>query len=225
MNAIHATLEPLHWENAFFSVNSSLVRISDGAPPLTKAQLTCWSRIQAKIPAQRTDWLDGLQELGFQFVEGEVDLRLRIKPSQHRIRFDIAQSDDIAVLRDQAAHAFRQSRFRSPWYQADDSHRFYAQWVENAVHGTFDNQCLLLKEAGVIRGFVTLRQLDNQQARIGLLAGKGLGSALMDVAQYWCQQRGLEMLRVATQVSNQAALRLYIQRGATIDSTAFWLYR
>ena len=225
MSAIHATLEPLHWENQFFAVNSSLVRIRDDAPALTERQLANWSRVQAKIPAQRTDWLEGLQALGFRWVEGEVDLRLRIDPPQSSICFDVAQPEDIDILRKQAAHAFQQSRFRTPWYQAEDSGRFYAQWVENAVWGTFDNQCLLLKEAGVIRGFVTLRQLNDQEARIGLLAGKGVGSALMAAAQSWCQQRELDILRVATQVSNQAALRLYIQRGAMIDSTAFWLYR
>lgn len=225
MTAVHATLETLNWENQFFGVNSSLVRFSDDAEPLTESQLDSWSRVQAKIPAHRTDLLEGLQALGFQFVEGEVDFSLRVEPQQTAISFDVAQPDAIDALREQAAHAFKQSRFRAPWYQPHDSGRFYAQWVENAVRGTFDNQCLLLKEGDVIRGFVTLRKLNTQEARIGLLAGQGRGNALMAAAQYWCQQRGLSTLRVATQVSNRAALRLYIQRGATIDSTAFWLYR
>jgi len=225
MPAIFATLEPLNWENQFFGVNSSLVRISEDAEPLTPSRLDSWSRVQAKIPAHRTDLLDSLQALGFQFVEGEVDLCLAVEPFQTAADFEVAQVEHINILREQAAQVFQQSRFRAPWYQPHDSGRFYAQWVENAVHGTFDNQCLLLTENGVIRGFVTLRQLNAQEARVGLLAGRGMGSALMTAAQNWCQQRGLNTLRIATQVSNRAALRLYIQRGAIIDSTAFWLYR
>lgn len=225
MQAIHATLEPLNWENQFFGVNSSLVRISDDAKPLTQGQLDSWSRVQAKIPAHRTDLLDSLQILGFQFVEGEVDLCLPVEQHSTAANFEVARAEHIDVLREQAALAFQQSRFRTPWYQPGDSGRFYAQWVENAVHGTFDNQCLLLTQQGVIQGFVTLRQLNAQEARVGLLAGRGMGSALMSAAQSWCQQRGLNTLRIATQVSNRAALRLYIQRGATIDSTSFWLYR
>ncbi len=225
MAAIHATLEPLNWENQFFGVNSSLVRINDDAEPLTQHRLDNWSRVQAKIPAHRTDLLDGFQALGFQFVEGEVDLCLPVEPCQTAACFEVAQPEHIDALREQATQAFQQSRFRAPWYQPHDSGRFYAQWVENAVHGTFDNQCLLLTENDAIRGFVTLRQLNAQEARIGLLAGRGMGSALMAAAEHWCQQRGLNTLRIATQVSNRAALRLYIQRGATIDSTAFWLYR
>lgn len=222
---IHATLEPLNWENQFFGVHSSLVKMTDEAELLTEHRLRHWSRVQAKIPASRTDLLDGLQALGFQFVEGEVDLWLPVV--QHNIPacFDIAPLDAIDILREKSTHAFIQSRFRSPWYQPQDSGRFYAQWVENAVRGTFDDQCLFIKDADVIRGFVTLRQLNAQEARIGLLAGQGMGAALMAAAQSWCQQRGLTVLRVATQVSNQAALRLYLRHGATIDSTAFWLYR
>jgi len=223
--AIHATLEPLSWENQFFGVNSSLVRISEDAEPLTSERLNSWSRVQVKIPAHRTDLLDSLQALGFQFVEGEVDLCLQVEPRPTVTHFEVAQVEHIDVLRGKAAHAFQQSRFRAPWYQPEDSGRFYAQWVENAVHGTFDNQCLLLTQDDVIQGFVTLRQLNAQEARVGLLAGRGMGSTLMAAAESWCQQRGLNTLRIATQVSNRAALRLYIQRGAIIDSTAFWLYR
>lgn len=225
MQVIHAALEPLNWENQFFDVNSSLVRLSEDAEPLTQSRLDCWSRVQAKIPAHRTDLLDSLQVLGFRFVEGEVDLCLSVEQHPVAADFEIAQVEHIDALREQAAGVFQQSRFRAPWYQPHDSGRFYAQWVENAVHGTFDNQCLLLIQANVIQGFVTLRQLNAQEARVGLLAGRGMGHALMTVAQSWCQQRGLNTLRIATQVSNRPALRLYIQRGAIIDSTAFWLYR
>lgn len=225
MQVIHASLAPLNWENQFFGVNSSLVRISDDAEPLTQIRLNSWSRVQAKIPAHRTDLLDGFQALGFQFVEGEVDLCLPVEQNPMPADYEIAQVEHIDALRAQAARAFQQSRFRAPWYQPDDSGRFYAQWVENAVYGTFDNQCLLFTQADAIQGFVTLRQLNAQEARVGLLAGPRMGNALMTAAVNWCQQRGLTTLRIATQVSNRAALRLYIQRGAMIDSTAFWLYR
>ncbi|AJZ90769.1 TDP-fucosamine acetyltransferase [Klebsiella michiganensis] len=225
MNPIHATLAGLEWENRFFDVNSSVVHFSEQAPVLQEEQLSAWSRVQAKIPAHRTDWLDGLQQLGFQLVEGEVDLALCIGTQNANIPVGIAQPEDIPALRLAASQVFTQSRFRTPWYRAGDSGRFYAQWIENAVLGTFDHQCLLLQKSEKYQGFVTLRQLNAEEARIGLLAGQGLGEELMAAAQDWCRQRGLQTLRVATQVSNTAALRRYIKSGATIESTAFWLYR
>lgn len=222
---VHARIESLNWENQFFAVNSAIVRFEDDAPLLTPESLDVYSRVQAKIPAQRTDWLDGLQQLGFKLVEGEIDLALTVGTQNADSSLLRATSADIPVLRDLAAKIFTQSRFRAPWYQPADSGRFYAQWVENAVLSTFDHECLLLKNGEAIQGFVSMRQLTEREGRIGLLAGRGVGGQLMDVARFWCQQRGLQTLRVATQTSNTAALRRYIQSGANIESTAFWLYR
>lgn len=223
--SVHACLESLEWENHFFGVNSAVVRFEDAAPELTKNQLEAFGRVQAKIPAHRTDWLDALQQLDFKLVEGEIDLTLSVGTQNANSSVVLAQPVDIPTLREIAAQVFTQSRFRTPWYQPADSGRFYAQWVENAVLGTFDHQCLLLKNGDTIGGFVSLRQLNDSEARIGLLAGRGVGERLMNAARFWCQQRELQTLHVATQVGNTPALRRYIQSGATVQSTAFWLYR
>jgi len=221
---LRARLDALEWENQFFGINSAIVRFAEDAPELTAEQLAAYGRVQAKIPAHRTDLLDAFQQLGFRLVEGEVDLVLPVG-IENAASSVVAQNADIPVLREMATRVFTQSRFRTPWYQPADSGRFYAQWVENAVLGKFDHQCLLLKNGDEIQGFVSLRQLNEHEARIGLLAGRGAGEQLMHAARLWCQQRGLATLRVATQISNTAALRRYIQSGATVESTAFWLYR
>ncbi|EOY5379802.1 dTDP-4-amino-4,6-dideoxy-D-galactose acyltransferase [Cronobacter dublinensis] len=225
---VRASIEPLEWESQFFGIDSAIVRFSDTASALDVAQLGVWSRVQAKVPAARSDLLDGLLSLGFQLVEGEVDFAL---PLTSAAPADDAQAitatlDDIPLLRDAAAQAFAMSRFRAPWYAPDASGRFYAQWVENAVKGAFDHECLILRTPqGALRGFVTLRQINEQEARIGLLAGRGAGEALMQAARQWCVARGLYTLRVATQVGNRPALRRYIASGGNIESTAYWLYR
>lgn len=223
---VHASIEPLSWENSFFGVNSAIVRIDSAAPVLTAEALLPWSRVQAKIPAGNTAELDALQHLGFALVEGEVDLALSVGQYDGQTGAEIAQLTDIPALRQHAAVAFAQSRFRSPWYASDASARFYAQWIENAVRGTFDHQCLVLRTSnGDIRGYVSLRELNGSDARIGLLAGRGAGAELMQAALGWAQARGKTTLRVATQMGNTAALKRYIQSGANVESTAYWLYR
>jgi dTDP-4-amino-4,6-dideoxy-D-galactose acyltransferase len=223
--SIHAVVEPLVWENQFFGVNSAILRFSAGAPALLPDALTGWSRVQAKIPAADAEQLDALQQLGFRLVEGEVDLVMPVSAVADP-QADVAREDDISLLRQQAAQAFSQSRFRAPWYPADASGRFYAQWIENAVKGTFDHQCLVFRDqTGAIRAFVSLRPLNDTDARIGLLAGRGAGAALMQAAEHWAHERGLTTLRVATQMGNTAALKRYIQSGANVESTAYWLYR
>jgi len=226
MLPLYGTVEPLGWENQFFGLNSAIVRLSDSGPAITGPELDAWSRVQVKVPASDTAQLDALQQHGFQLVEGEVDLALTLTTPVADPQAHIAGMDDIPRLRELAAQAFAQSRFRAPWYPPDASGRFYAQWIENAVKGEFDHQCLVFRAAdGDIRAFVSLRQLNDHEARIGLLAGRGAGEALMQAASYWAQTRKLTTLRVATQVGNTAALKRYIQSGANVESTAYWLYR
>ncbi|MCK7292437.1 dTDP-4-amino-4,6-dideoxy-D-galactose acyltransferase [Enterobacter bugandensis] len=225
MSKLHGVLESLEWESAFFARPSAIVRWRENAPALQEVDFSAWQRVQAKIPADRADLLDALQQHGFQLVEGEVDLSITL--TRHDTSgAEIATEQDIPVLRQMAARAFAQSRFRTPWYAPDDSGRFYAQWVENAVKGTFDHVCLIFRAAnGQIQGFVSLRKLNEREARIGLLAGRGMGEKLMQAALHWAQLQQVEMLRVATQVGNTAALKRYIASGANIDATAYWLYR
>lgn len=225
MSALHGVLESLEWESVFFARPSAIVRWRENAPALQEVDFSAWQRVQAKIPADRADLLDALQQHGFQLVEGEVDLSITL--TRHDTSgAEIATEQDIPVLRQMAARAFAQSRFRTPWYAPDDSGRFYAQWVENAVKGTFDHVCLIFRAAnGEIQGFVSLRKLNEREARIGLLAGRGMGEKLMQAALHWAQLQQVETLRVATQVGNTAALKRYIASGANIDATAYWLYR
>ena len=223
---VRASIEPLEWESRFFGLDTAILRLADNAPLLDAGQLAAWPRLQAKVPAQRTDWLDGLQGLQFQVVEGEIDFVLEVGVGNTDVGLQPASASDIPALRAMANSLFAASRFRAPWYAPEASGRFYAQWVENAVNGSFDHTCLVLREAdGAIRGFVTLRQLNASETRIGLLGGYGAGRVLMDAARHWCEIQQLCVLRVATQMGNRAAIRRYIASGASVESAAYWLYR
>lgn len=228
---VHASIKPLDWENAFFQRNGAQLAW-DAAATLDLAQLDAFDLVQAKVDSQQTAQLDTLQQLGFRLVEGEADLQLTVAAGERQSGIRIARPEHIPALRTAAGAAFAYSRFRAPWYQPHDSARFYAQWIENAVRGTFDNQCLIAHDdQGKLQGFVSLRELGADEARIGLLAtlptaqGQGVGTRLMLAALDWCRARRHSRLRVATQLSNLAAMRLYLRCGATLESTAYWLYR
>ena len=220
LSQLNGVLESLEWESTFFARPSAIVRLREDAPGLQASDFAAWPRVQAKIPAGRADLLDALQ-----LVEGEVDLSITV--SRHpSAGAEIAAEQDIPALRQMAAQACAQRRFRAPWYKPGDSGRFYAQWIENAVKGTFDHVCLVFRAVdGQIQGFVSLRKVNEQDARIGLLAGRGMGKKLMQAALHWAEQEQLSTLRVATQMGNTAALKRYIASGANVDATAYWLYR
>ena len=226
-----ATLKPLDWENAFFTQQSALLELQGEALP-DVATLDRWSLVQVKVPAQQSQTLDALSTLGFCLVEGEIECVLPISPAERPAAIRIARPQHIPELRQAASDAFRLSRFRAPWFAEGDSARFYAQWIENAVQGTFDHQCLLaVDEQGEMQGFISLREQEDGSARIGLLAvlpdaqRQGIGHRLMDAANDWCRVRRLTRLHVSTQMGNLAALRLYLHCGGVIERTAYWLYR
>ncbi len=228
--SIRVNIEPLSWESAFF--NQPTARLtSEGNLTLAQVLQQSSGLLQMKVPAEQSAIIDALGEHGFQLVEGEADLLLPLTQTERQAGIRIAREAQIPALRAAAAQAFSQSRFRAPWFDPADSGRFYAQWIENAVRGTFDHQCLLAcDEKGGLQGFVSMREV-NGDMRIGLLAvlpearGLGVGQRLLLAAADWGRVRQLTHLRVATQLSNLAAMRLYLRSGARLESTAYWFYR
>lgn len=227
---VRVSIDPLAWESDFFRCATARLTL-DGDVPLAEALQQPYTLWQVKVSAQDSAAIDALSQHGFQLVEGEADLAINIKRTERQTGVRIAREAQIPQLRAAAAQAFSQSRFRAPWFDAEDSGRFYAQWIENAVRGTFDHQCLIAcDEQGALQGFVSMREVAGD-ARIGLLAvlpaaqGNGVGQRLLLAAADWGRVRQLERLRVATQLSNLTAMRLYLRSGARLESTAYWFYR
>ncbi len=233
---LRGTLDVLTWESEFFNLPSArLANISENSPIVLPEQFAAFQRIQAKINAADYHSATLLQDCGFVFVEGELDLYLSI-PAQplgfSQVNYSLATSYDIHVVRDIASKAFQFSRFRQPWYSAEDNSRFYALWAEKAITGQFDHYCLLVKdEKQQIQGFVTLRELNEYEVRIGLLAVESsmrqqrIGSTLLESTIHWCQQYQKRGLWIATQSANVPALRLYQKTGAIIAKSHYWFYR
>lgn len=107
--------------------------------PLTPAALDSFSIVQAKVamPAQ----INSLSALGFQLVAGEMDCCYTLPPVPTvvatelvAVEMRLADEADIPALRALAAETLEISRFCLPWFSHDERRRFYAQWVENAVH-------------------------------------------------------------------------------------------
>jgi dTDP-4-amino-4,6-dideoxy-D-galactose acyltransferase len=227
------TLEFLEWESDFFHLRTAKFHADAGSPPLDAADFSGYALVQAKIGANDVAGLNALHAAGFQFAEGEMDVRIALNDQPNAASAACPASEsDIPQVTAAASAAFTLSRFRAPWYQAGDSARFYALWAEKAVRGTFDRQCLLIKNAaGELQGFVSLRDIAPGEARIGLLAvlpewqSCGIGKQLMAAAKQWCVAQGLSHLHVATQTGNVAALNLYLASGGKITRSAYWLYR
>lgn len=231
--SLRGVLEPLVWESEFFRLKSARLTPDTAATGITTQALDDYALVQAKVDASETHTLDALSALGFRLAEGETDICVTVTPQDNALAAGrLAIPEDIADVTAIARQAFRLSRFRAPWYQPDDSARFYTMWAEKAVLGTFDHLCLWIDdEQGNGLGFVTLRRLSEDEVRIGLLAvrpecqGQGAGKKLMAAAKKWCAEQGVSRLYVATQTGNLAAMNLYLASGGKVTRTAYWLYR
>jgi len=224
------TINLLAWESAFFSQRVGKVDLAE-LDRLSVAACADWDMVQAKVASSDYQSLDTLTGKGFALVEGEAELVIPITETTRQPGVRIARSAHIDALRHLAASLFTGSRFRSPWFEHTLTQQFYAQWIENAVQGTFDDLCLLtLDEQGAVSGFVSLRHTE-RIARIGLLGvasthqGAGIGQQLLLAALDWARSKGLTELHITTQLSNLAAMRLYLRHGARLTSTSYWLYR
>ncbi|WMQ74226.1 MAG: dTDP-fucosamine acetyltransferase [Sodalis sp.] len=237
-----ASVDLLAWESEFFGRRLGCVVFEDTAPRLTPSAMTGFALVQAKVAAQAMTQIDALSAIGFRPVEGEMDCCYTLPvcasgapcagaAALPAAEIRLAREADIPELRTLAAQTLVQSRFREPWFSDEERQRFYAQWVTNAVRGSFDHLCLVAKGPDGLSGLVTLRNIGRQVARIGLLAvspaarGRGTGKLLCRAALGWCCSCGFRQLWVATQTANLPALRLYLANGARVVHAAHWLYR
>lgn len=227
---IRGTILPLTWESDFFGFGHGRLTLGEG-PLLSLHELDQYPLLQTKVAAEDYASITLLTRFGFQLAEGEATLTMSLEKTERQPGIRIARPQQIAELRQAASRDMVQSRFRQPWYRADQSQQFYAQWIENAVNGQFDDQCLVACGAqGEIIGFASMRA-QGDETRLGLLAvaaekqGQGIGQCLLRAAADWGRVRGSTRLAITTQLSNVSAMRLYLRNGARLENTDYWFYR
>lgn len=189
--------------------------------------------IQVKIPCTRKEYALVLQQLGFQFVDGEIVLLLDLaKKTPYQTACQPATTQDLSELKALFGSAFPHSRFRAPWFSAEENQRFYQTWIENAVTGSFDDLCLIKRTKNhQLQGGVSLRLSVENVAQIGLLAvapkfqRTGVGQQLLKAAINWAISQQATQLKIVTQLHNLAAIQLYQQAGAKVHAIHYWFYR
>ena len=101
------------------------------------------------------------------------------------------------------------------------NHKFeslYTLWIQKSITGEMADAVFVAQTDNKIEGFVTLKQ-NNYHGQIGLIAvspeaqGKGIGSKLMQAADYWYWKNNLKTCSVVTQLANTEACKLYEKNG------------
>ncbi|WP_279716339.1 dTDP-4-amino-4,6-dideoxy-D-galactose acyltransferase [Chelonobacter oris] len=235
---LHFSVARNAWESEFFGMEIGKLQFLSTSPTALIAEaeqsavFADFDLLQCKLSADQIEQIGTLQQLGFRFIEGELDFCLLLSATMQTLQpLDVAGEADIAELERIFGDAFGVSRFRQPWFSVEQNKAFYRTWIRKAVLGQFDHVCLVSRDInGGIRGAVSLRKLDADNARIGLLAvtkqarGQGVAGQLLQSAVNWSLQQRHKQLWIATQSGNSAAINLYQKQGR-IAQISYWFYR
>ncbi|MBO9488993.1 GNAT family N-acetyltransferase [Endozoicomonas sp. G2_1] len=223
------------WESKFFgysifSLNPCQVNVLTN---INTADFAEKSLITCKADSNNYLLLDYLSENDFSLIEGDVSLECQLCESRllpELSKDSFATLSDLDRLYSIVDNSYPFSRFREPFFSVNEKNRFYREWIRNAVLGCFDDYCLVLRDEGIVIGFVSIKERDNK-AIIGLVAvdenyrGQKLGLKLMDLVQAYASRHNLTSISVATQISNKPALRLYFSSGYSLSNISYWFYR
>lgn len=224
-------LEKKQWESDFFNkkiADLSFVQMESNVG----TQFDDFDLICAKLDIQDKKQANYLLTLGFEKIVIESDFNLNIDLADvYDVEPIYAIKSEIPRLEQLVSEQFMQTRFCQPWFEQDQINQFYQTWIKRAVLGEFDDVCLVVRKENHVVGAISLRQLNEQEARVGLLIvaeqyrGQGIATELLLQAKSWASMKGLTQMMIATQANNKSAVSLYQKLGARLVKQSLWLYK
>lgn len=219
-------LKKREWDSRFFSRDIwELSEIYDNAK---------FERglIISKVNANSYEDINKLNSFGFRYCEGELDFECKLSESDLLVKgmVFVATEGQLAEILDSAKQLYSFSRFREPWFSLAEREAFYSKWITNSLLHDFEDLFLIDVKDNEIRGFVTLK-FDTDIARLGLIGvaakhqKKGVGRILLDAVKRESVKRNANRLRVATQLSNKHAVKLYEKNGFELINSFLWFYK
>lgn len=178
-----------------------------------------------RIPANDYSTIQRLEENGFLLVDGLVSLeKLLVTQSINSHLVSAAVQEDETQLISMARVIFRgvSRYYHDPVIVREKGDTLYQEWMRNSLNGKVSDLVLVWKENGIVLGFITL-QKKGQIPLVGVsekARGKGVGQGLINAALGTFKSWGLKKVRIETQMTNVAALRLYHSCGfKVVDSS------
>ena len=122
---------------------------------------------------------------------------------------------------DLAYESGKYSRFKLDLNLKNKFQDIYKKWVDNSLNRTFAEKVFYIHSEDTINGFVTL-QRDGNTAKIGLIAvnpnfqGKGIGTKLLQAAEYYAIKNNMDKMLIPTQKENILACNFYKKNGYSV---------
>jgi dTDP-4-amino-4,6-dideoxy-D-galactose acyltransferase len=232
----------LEWDSQFFG--KRIARLDSVIlHPEALQSANSWCREQHidclyyLVPAFQPDTVRLLEDDGFRLVDIRLTLECRVtssypKPISANLQIRPASQDDLPALKAIAGSSYAGTRFfNDPGFGTEKARRLYVTWITNSLSG-FADQVLVAENRGTVSGFITVRiDQSTHVGQIGLVGvaedsrGLGIGAALVTAASGWFGSHEVEQVKVVTQGSNQAALRLYQSAGFRLAAIELWYHK
>jgi dTDP-4-amino-4,6-dideoxy-D-galactose acyltransferase len=174
---------------------------------------------------------------GFGYVDTRIDLETSAITRRNDARgaelcIRKAVAGDLPTLCDVARSAHTDTRFfKDPTLPKDRAADLYAKWIER----DFAEHTVLIAcesgSSGPALGYITCQSEDKDRGRIGLVGvsetarNRGIGSGLIEAGLRHFGNAGKSTVRVATQGTNVAAMRLYESAGFKTEKVSIWFHR
>jgi ribosomal protein S18 acetylase RimI-like enzyme len=237
----NSALERLAWDSEFlgFSVGriSSIIGRDDLLQALSVARqenmrLVYWSPPSETLTSSTRDEFQTsliVEQVTYRKLirSGEV-LPITVQGFSVEPFFEPRDSPELLHLAMQAGHL---SRYRlDSKFKSDVFPRLYRIWIERSCAREIADAVFVIREAGeTIAGMITL-SIREHCCSIGLLAvgaafrRRGLGAALMRIAEVFAGEQLCREISVVTQVQNHDAIRLYEASGFVASERLAWFH-
>ena len=136
-------------------------------------------------------------------------------------------SDELLLL---AFDSGLYSRFRVDGHFVHQEYQvLYKAWIERSVTREIAHEVLVYEVGGHLMGMVTLGEKKGRGdiglvAVSGLARGRGIGKKLMAAAEADFIHRGYRNIQVVTQGVNEAAMKLYMSSGFTLEEKLYYYH-
>jgi dTDP-4-amino-4,6-dideoxy-D-galactose acyltransferase len=239
-NALMPICRHLDWDSDFWGfpvgrLEASLLRESEAENVLEWCQANEIRCLYFAANGSNAETLKRAHEAGFQFVDIRVDLECdaaRVIDSSLSENSPVrpVTEADLESLKAIARSAHQDTRFfKDLNFERSKCAKLYEKWIERdfefaQVLGFFPG------DRAVAGGYVTLAK-ESVDARLGLIAlaeslrGRGGGRMLLDAAMSAAVELGAKKIRVVTQGTNVAALKLYEKAGFRVCDVKIWFHR
>jgi len=162
--------------------------------------------------------VQALQKSEFLIVDGIISLETNLSPRNESNHPQVREAGekDLEELKRISLGLYVLSRiYNDSLISKKTADNFFMKWVENSIKGEAADSVLVWDEDGKILGYITL-QKKGQIPLIGVskeARGKGIGRNLILSSFNKFKEWGVEKIKIETQISNIAALRLDLDCG------------